>query len=396
MVGSPAVTEKFIYGLNSHELLLRLDWDEWLAFEAPYPHVDFSMKDTTVRFKRNGYDWDMHGTLYTPHREQNNKRGFVFFHGGAGSEKIMDLTPDGRPGLARVLTGQGFKVLSLTYPGHYPPGGVWQVPVAERMPIYLMDRDLSPQEILDRNLKCTFNVILQGAGLLTDEYLAGREIIAFGHSTGGPMAAHLTRFSKNTKVIGLVGFGSGGPDSWRLEWRNQTGAEEYHEVPVEKISRRSPDSFKHAGYVDPEELTPWGGADEYIRLVSPLRSQMKTSLCDNQHNAALAILEEYPKRTGLPRAEYFDHLQEPDQGWLKTIKVLLTVGENDKGHWVRGARLEDKREMFMGAKYAAGTRGAHVVFIPRYGHVGYAELYNEKIVYLWLSAYKAGYFERED
>jgi len=49
--------------------------------------------------------------------------------------------------------------------------------------------------------------------------------------------------------------------------------------------------------------------------------------------------------------------------------------------------------MFMGAKYAATTRGAHVVLIPRYGHVGYAELYNEKIAYLWLWAYKSGYFE---
>lgn len=86
--------------------------------------------------------------------------------------------------------------MSLTYPGHYPPGGIWKAPVAERMPIYLLDRDLPMDEILDRNLKCTFNTILQGAGLLTDQCLAGRDILAFGHSTGGPMAAHLTRFQK--------------------------------------------------------------------------------------------------------------------------------------------------------------------------------------------------------
>jgi len=243
-------------------------------------------------------------------------------------------------------------------------------------------------------LKCTFNVILQGAGHLTDNHLAGREIIGFGHSTGGPMAAHLTRFSKKTKVIGLVGFGSGGPDGWRKEWRDKTGAEKYVEKPIDHVSKRSPDSFKASGYVDPEDLTPWGGADDYIRLVSPLRSQMKTSLCDNQHNAAVGILEEYPKRTGLPREEYFDHLQDPDPNWLKTIRVLLVAGENDKGHWVNnGAPLENKREMFMGAKYAATTRGAHVVLIPRYGHVGYAELHNEKIAYLWLWACKSGYFD---
>ena len=388
-----AAVEKFLRQLDLTDLLIKFNWDEWLTIEPPYSDVRISTQDVVARYNRNGYDWDMHGTLFTPEKEFDSNRAFVFFHGGAGSEKIMDLTPDGRPGLARVVTSQGFKVLALTYPGHYPKGGVWKQPIPERMPVYLMDRELPKEEIFDRNLKCTFNVILQGAGLLTDEHFAGREVIGFGHSTGGPMAAHLTRFSKKTKVIGLVGFGSGGPDGWRLEWRDKTGAEAYREIPIEHISRRSPDSFKNSGYVDPEDLTPWGGADDYIRLISPLRSQMKTSLCDNQHNAALGILEEYPKRTGLPREEYFDHLQEPDPEWLKKIRVLLTVGENDKGHWVKGERLEDKREMFMGAKYAASTRGAHVVLIPRYGHVGYSELYNEKIAYLWLWALKAGYFD---
>jgi pimeloyl-ACP methyl ester carboxylesterase len=392
-MSTTGVTERYLNGLNSRELLLKLTWDEWLAIRPPYSDGKFTTADATARYQRNGYDWDMHGTLFMPEKERDPRRGFVFFHGGAGSEKIMDLTPDGRPGLARVLAAQGFKVLALTYPGHYPPGGVWKQPIPERNPIYLLDRDLPLEEIHDRNLKSTFNVILQGAGLLTDQNFAGREIIAFGHSTGGPMAAHLTRFSKKTKVIGIVGFGSGGPDGWRKEWREKTGAEKYHEIPLEKVSRRSPDSFKNSGYVDPEDLTPWGGAEDYIRLVSPLRSQMKTSLCDNQHNAAVGILEEYPKHTGLPREEYFDHLQEPDPNWLKTIRVLLVAGENDKGHWVRGDRLEDKREMFMGAKYAATTRGAHVVLIPRYGHVGYAELHNEKIAYLWLWAYKSGYFD---
>jgi hypothetical protein len=394
-MSSTGITERYLDGLKSRELLLKLTWDEWLAIQPPYSDGKLTTTDAWARYRRNGYDWDMHGTLYTPEKETDPRRAFVFFHGGAGSEKIMDLTPDGRPGLARVLAAQGFRVLALTYPGHYPPGGVWKLPVAERNPIYLRDRDLLQEEISDRNLKCTFNVILQGAGLLTDEHFAGREIIGFGHSTGGPMAAHLTRFSKKTKVIGIVGFGSGGPDGWRKEWREKTGAERYHEIPLEHVSRRSPDSFKNSGYVDPEDLTPWGGADDYIRLVSPLRSQMKTSLCDNQHNAAIGILEEYSKRTGLPRDEYFDHLQEPDPDWLKTIRVLLVAGENDKGHWVRGDRLEDKREMFMGAKYAAATRGAHVALIPRYGHVGYAELYNEKIAYLWLWAYKTGYFDQQ-
>src|SRR5918999_6187590 len=209
-----AFTDKYLAALQKSDLLITMDWDEWLSVAPPYDAVSFTMKDATARYNRNGYDWDMHGTLYTPEKEFDAKRAFVCFHGGAGSEKIMDLPPDGRPGLARALAAQGFKVLTLTYPGHYPPGGVWKAPIPERQPIYLMDRELSHEEIRDRNLKCTFNVILQGAGLLTDEHFAGREIIGFGHSTGGPMAAHLARFSKKAKVIGLVGFGSGGPDGW--------------------------------------------------------------------------------------------------------------------------------------------------------------------------------------
>ena len=97
------INEKYLDALNSGELLLKLTWDEWLAIIPPYPDVKFAAADATVRYQRNGYDWDMHGTLYTPEKETDPRRAFVFFHGGAASEKIMDLTPDGRPGLARVL-----------------------------------------------------------------------------------------------------------------------------------------------------------------------------------------------------------------------------------------------------------------------------------------------------
>ena len=385
--------ESLLAGLRSSDLLLKMDWDGWLAMPAPYGEVGFASREVTARYERNGYEWDIHGTLYTPDREADPARAVVVFHGGAGSERIMDLTPDGRPGLARVLASQGFVTLAVTYPGHYPPGGVWTEPVPERMPVYLLDRELPVREILDRNLKCTFNTILQGAGHLTDEHLADRDVLAFGHSTGGPMAAHLYRFVQRARVTGLLGFGSGGPDGWRKEWRDRTGAEEYSEVPVEQLSRRSPESFRAARYEDPEDLTPWGGPDEYMAWANPMRSQMKTSLCDNQHNGAIGILDRYVELTGLPREEYYDHLEDPDPEWLKSIGVLLVVGENDKGHWVRGERLEDKREMLMGAKYAEAARGSHVVLIPRYGHVGYAELHNEKIAHLWLWAAKEGYFD---
>ncbi|MEE2654496.1 MAG: alpha/beta fold hydrolase [Pseudomonadota bacterium] len=388
---SPSV-QKILNELNGSELLIRLDWDEWQEVNAPYNEVVYNQVDVFTRFNRNGYDWDIQGILYTPAEEVDANIAIVMFHGGAGSSYGKDKTPDGRPGLPRVLAAQGFKVLNLTYPGHYPPGGIWKESVEERQPWYLLDQKLSDQEIYDRNLKCTFNVILQGSAQLVDEHLKGRKILAHGHSTGGPMAAHLYRFTKQSEVIGILGWGSGGPDGWRKEWRDKTGAEGDGRKGVDEMSKRSVQAFAKAGYVSDPELCPWGGAEGFVKWAEPVRSQMKTGLCDNQHMVVPEVLERYPTITGLPREEYFDHLQDPDPEWLKSIKVILMVGGDDKGHWVAGKREKDKREIFMGRKYeAAGTR-VHVVFVPKYGHYGMMEKHNEKIAYSWLWAFKGGYF----
>jgi hypothetical protein len=392
-IAANAAVARYLEGLGGPESLVRLDWEQWLSIDAPYPKTDFTVEEVTARFGRNGHDWDIHGRLYTPAREVDPSRAFIVCHGGAGSERIMDETPDGRPGVSPSLAAQGFKVLAMTYPGHYPPGGTWEVSVEDRMPIYLLDRELPLEETLDRNLKCTFNVNCQGFAALIDEHLAGRNILGWGHSTSGPMVAQLHKFVTKAEIGGICGFGTGGPDGWRLEWRETTGAEKVKEFDIDVISLRNPTFFKSAGYEDPDDLCPWGGAENYLAWAARVRSQMKTSLCDNQHLANLAKLEEYPKRTGLPREEYFSHLEDPDPEWLRKVRVLLMVGENDKGHWKEGERIEDKRETFMLRKYQdAGAKRARLVFIPRYGHVGYAELHNEKIAYLWLWAFKNGYF----
>jgi hypothetical protein len=384
----------YLDGLQGADVLVPLSWEQWLDVTAPHPDIGFSQKEVTARYSRNGYEWVIHGALYTPEREINPDRAFVFFHGGADSESVFDLTPDGRPGQARVLASQGFKVLAITYPGHYPPGNRWTTPIAERQPLYLFDESLPFEETLDRNLKCTFNTILQGAGQLVTENLAGRDLLVWGHSTGGPMAAALTRFARQNRVIGLTNFGTGGPDGWRKEWREATGAEKYTELPLDHMSRRSPHTYSDAGYEDPPDLTPWGAtADLFAWASGSHRSQIKTALCDNQHRGIVTMLEQYPARTRLPLREFVDHLDDPNPAWLKSISVLALVGDNDKGHWVAGKDLADKREMYMARKYReAGVKRNHVVLIPRYGHFGFMELHNEKFVYLWLWALREGYF----
>ncbi|MCZ6885313.1 MAG: hypothetical protein O7E53_02985, partial [Alphaproteobacteria bacterium] len=324
-----AAVSAYLGGLSEDETLIRLDWDQWLDIGPPHEAVPFAIREVTARYARNGYDWDIHGRVYTPAREVDENLCFLMMPGGFGNEYNLDITPDGRPGIARVLAGQGFKVLALSYPGLYPPGGTWDKPTATRLPHYLLDQELSVDEIHDRMLKCTFNTTLQGVAKMVEEHLAGREILAYGHSTAGPMAAHLHRFIDDPgRIKGLAGFGSGGPDGWRKEWREITGLEDNTPTPMDALVRRTPEVFLKAGYDDPEDLCPWSSTEEYIAMCEPNRSNIHPALCNNQHRGYVDALEATAQRTGLPVEEYTDHLGDPDPAWLQGKPVLLLTGEN--------------------------------------------------------------------
>jgi hypothetical protein len=53
----------------------------------------FSVQDLTIRHRRNGYDWDKHGTLYTPENEVDSQRALVFLHGGPAARKLWIRLP---------------------------------------------------------------------------------------------------------------------------------------------------------------------------------------------------------------------------------------------------------------------------------------------------------------
>ena len=383
--------EKYLEGLASTEMLIPLTWDDWLEFEPPYEERPFTTKEAITRFTRNGYEWDIHGTLYIPEKEAVPGVAFVVCHGNLGSESFMDLTPDGRPGFSRLLAAQGFLNMAITYPGHHsPPDRIWRDDIATRQPIYLFDQKISLEETLDRNLKCTWNTICQGVGALVDAYMPDRKVFL----TSGPMGIFLKNFSKKTKTAGITTYGHGGPDGWRLQWRQDTGADAEHVYPIGDIYRRSPQGMRSSGYENEKTLTPWGGAEEFIAWSQNVRSNIKTCVNNNQHGGNIEILKETAKRTGLPEGEYIDYFnEEPDREWMKDVGVLLTVGEKDKRHWIQGDRLEDKREYYMGLKYAQYTDKTHVVLVPRLGHAGYAELENQNVPYLWLWAIKSGFFK---
>ena len=255
----------------------------------------------------------MRGTLFEPDRDHKVKTGFVLLHGGAGSEMEFVETPDGRPGLAPWLAGAGFRVLAISFPGHLPDAGIWRESVRERDPCYLLDASLSSDEIAKRNLVCTYNTIVQGAAQLVDEYFRGCDVILFGHSTDGPMSVSLGAALKEANAIGIVGWGSGGPDGWYREWQDIHSVRTERDKPIGSVARRTAQSFRDAGYEDETDLTPWGNADDYFSWADRYKAQFKTCLCDNQHGGSIERLLDYEAVTGLPRLELIDHLFDPAQ-----------------------------------------------------------------------------------
>jgi hypothetical protein len=384
--------DKYLEAMRKLELFYYPTWEEWLSVDSPYPAVGFRKERVFTRFNRNGYDWDINGALYTPDKEIDPSIAWLVTLGTNGSEGECDVCPDGRPGIAPLLAARGFKVMTCTFPGHfYPPDGNWPMAVADRKPIYLFGQELSDEEIADRDNRCTIDTSMQGVGLLVDKHLAGRGIVC----TNGQVHGRLPAFIAKTRIVGMASIGFGGQDGWRLKWAEKLGKDPFiWHWPVDGAQqKKSTDTFKKSGYESDKMLTPWGGADEFIREVSRYRSQLKSTLTVNQHDAAVEELEQYVKMTGLPRGEYFDFLNDPAPGSMKGQGILMFVGMHDKKRWIWGDDVEEKWEVFMARQYQRFADRVHMIPVPHHGHFAMTELHNEKFVYHWLWSHKDGYFE---
>lgn len=382
--------EKYLEAMRSRELFYYPTWEEWLSVDSPYPQVGFRKERVITRFSRNGYEWDINGAVYTPEKEVDPSIAWLVTLGTNGSEGECDRCPDGRPGIAPLLAARGFKVMSLTFPGHYyPPDGIWPMAVEARKPVYLFDRELPEAETADRVNKCTVDVGVQGSALLIDTHLSGRGVIA----TNGPLHVRLPTFLKKARMIGMTSIGFAGTDGWRLKWGRKVGGDPFiWHWPIDKVQRKSPESHKKSGYESDQMLTPWGGGEAFIEIVSRYRSQLKSSLTVNQHDAAVEELEQYVRLTGLPRGEYFDFLDDPAPATIQGQGILVFVGMHDKKRWIWGEDVEDKWEVFMARQYERFGARTHMIPVPHHGHYAMTEKYNEKFVHHWLWSHKDGYF----
>ncbi|HWP85422.1 MAG TPA: hypothetical protein VNN17_09545, partial [Terriglobia bacterium] len=163
-----------------------------------------------VRYKVYGLDWDIPGLHLIPNHPLPGLPTMVIINGGAANWYEFFLDPLNRPGLGQYLA-QKVPVLLVSIPGNYRHGGWTEMAYERRVPGYLLDRDVPPEEVKIRNAVYTFRVVTDGVKKLIETATSGPVVIV-GHSTGGEIQFILKDTELSSRLGGLsMGWGTGGP-----------------------------------------------------------------------------------------------------------------------------------------------------------------------------------------
>ncbi len=306
-----------------------------------------------VRYEVYGLEWDIPGLYLTPNDPLPGLPTIAIIHGGSANWYEFFLDPLNGPGLGQYLA-QKANVLLITIPGNYRHGG-WQVRGAlqDRIPGYVLDRSISPEEAEVRNAVFTFQVVSEGVRRLIETATSG-PVLVVGHSTGGEIRFLLEESSLKARMGGLfLGWGSGGPATLDKVLQDPQvaraeNAERFRSYPpLWELRPRSPDGYVGSGYIGP--LNPSEGnsdlevARRWHELVGQRRPQFKQVLQDMEHQAADELGERVASeiRQALegnqlgvdPDAvirDLFSTVHAPVTGYRK---MIWTVAKKDAGHW---------------------------------------------------------------
>ena len=261
------------YHSVSPELFEQLGWDlpdggsrvKALADAAPGGAVDprkleslpadqlgYRAKWHEVRYQLYGLDWDIPGLHLIPNNPLPGIPTLVIINGGAANWYEFFLDPLNGPGLGQYLA-QKIPVLLVTIPGNYRHGGWTETEYEKRIPGYLLDRDVSAEELKVRNAVYTFRVVTEGVKRLVEAVTSG-PVVLVGHSTGGEIQFILKDSSLKDRTQGLsFGWGTGGPAALTSmrEFRGIRSAEDY--LDVWEIRPRPAEGYSR-GYLGPLNL----------------------------------------------------------------------------------------------------------------------------------------------
>ena len=267
----------------------------------PAAKLGYRAKWIEHRYKEYGMDWDIGGLLLTPNQQVAGLPTLVIIHGGSSNWYEFYVDFFNNPGLGQYLA-QKVPVLLLTIPGNYKHGGWTENSYGERIPAYLLDRELTPQEARVRNSIYTFRLVVDGVRQIIEKTTTG-PIVVIGHSTGGEIPFLLADTPLKARMNGqFLGWGSGGPALLDKilntpEEHRESNLRRYSQyAPVQTLRARSPgETAYESAYIGP--LNPCKGATKlevatcWFRQEDRRRPSFKQKLQDEEHSGADFLLE---------------------------------------------------------------------------------------------------------
>jgi pimeloyl-ACP methyl ester carboxylesterase len=356
------------YHTVSAALFEQLGWDlpdggsqvKKLADESPGSAIDpriletlpsdklgYSAKWHEIRYSKYNLDWDISGLHLIPDDPLPDMPTLVIIHGGNWNWHYWFLDPLNRAGVGQYLA-QKIPVLLVTIPGRYRHGGWTEQEYGKRIPGYLLDRDVSPEEAKIRNAIYTFQLVADGVEKLVETVTSG-PIVIVGHSTGGELQFILKDSSLGKRMQGLsLGWATGGPAGLKVmaNFRGLKTADDY--LDVWELRPRLANGWA-GDYLGP--LNPvWDPDDSRMEMAQrwfDLEQRripgFKHTLQDMEHQGAANLHDHVATqiRQALEGnelgvtpdeviADLFSTMRSPVTGYRK---MIWTVGALDTGHW---------------------------------------------------------------
>jgi len=345
-----------------------------------------------LRYRYYGLDWDITGLQLTPDMPDPALPTLAIIHGGSANWYEFFLDPLNRPGLGQYLA-QRARVMLITIPGNYTPGG-WTEPVFDRrVPGYVIDRQITADEAKVRNAVFTFTLIAEGVRRLLEQTTTGPLLIV-GHSTGGELQFLLRDSSLKPRLRDRsLGWGTGGPAFMTKEIDEAFGERagrvvSYGKYPrVDTLRARDAVGYVSSQYVGPLNpiagSTPLAVSQGWFAAENRRRPQFKQVLQDMEHQGFVEhrprlereIREtlrdnKYGVDSNAAIADLFMTMTPPLNGYARMAWV---VGRLDNGHW--DSKPDDAREFQIAERFRKANPNAPIRVlaidapITHYGHI---------------------------
>jgi hypothetical protein len=355
--------------------------------KLPTEKLGYSVKWHEQRYQVYGLDWDIPGLHLIPNDPLPGMPTLVIINGGASNWYEFYVDSLNRPGIGQYLA-QKIPVMLVTIPGNYRHGGWTENDLNKRIPGYVLDRDVSQQELKVRNASYTFKVITEGVRQLLEATTTG-PISIIGHSTGGEIQYILKDSSLKDRLGDrMIGWGTGGPaglDAMRGFRRVIKPGEYPH---VSEIKARPSEDYSR-GYLGPlnpfwdESKTRFEMADHWQDLERRRKTDFKQPLQDYEHSSANYLTDyiagqitetlednEFGVDTNEVIGDLFTTMRSPDTGYAR---MIWTTARLDTGHW--NTNISEARELLIANEFREKNPDAEIRVLlydlpmTHYGHI---------------------------